>query len=361
MPKIMNDSVLSDDPNSVLRASKYIQSISTKNLDNPSEKPTMPTPDSGKADKVRSSILEFTDKIGEAFDIVNYVDASTKFLFEKYQDEITRPRRRQGAGRFKRGKSSRGYSLPKIPTAEIPKGRYWEKMSDFPYQKRGAGFEGKLKGRMRGGADPNAEFDLGLDEEDEEEDVNVDVEDEEEGDGDDGDDEDEDLSTLTPQPDPNPQEYFGGDFTINKLIDNLIKGKTKFESLLKFFNVKVKNQLKDLPRSEYQDFFTENMELFNQVVGVFQTIIPYLDDLFRFIYDTTGIQTAEKLGFSFQKFEKAIFDVKRALEDAEKMGFEPRRTGAGMMGGVMSGGALGGVPILSSIQQYQRIPTKYLL
>jgi hypothetical protein len=345
MPKIKEDHVLTDDPNSVLRASKYISNIALKNLDNREEEPTLKVPDTKGMDKAQSVVAEFDEKISklsEMFDIIKY---SSTYLYEKYQNAIDL----YGAGR-KKGVKKGGSRPTKLETAETPKSRYYKYYRDAPYNVRGAG-------RMKGGADEDADFDLGLDEEDdEEEDEDVDI---------------NDGSSIAPStntgsagddlPALGDTDLIGGDFTVSKLVDTMVKSSKQIKLLVSFFNKKVVPVLPDLPRSEYQSFIREKLSLIDEITDTFGFINPYIDDIHRYLSAEVGGNTGNILYDAFYTLEDEMVKLVEAIKNSKKTFVEKRRTGAGMSGGVRSGGALGGTPILSSIQQYQHIPTKYLL
>lgn len=367
MPKIRNDSYLSDNPDNIINASKFIQTIALKNMDNRAEEPTLKPIDTKSRDEIEVSFDEFNDKIVQ---IDSFLTSSLSIqsalltqLKEVYGDNFV------GAGRYKRGKSLSGYSLPKLPTAETHKGRYWKNMRDFPYQVKGAGFEGKLKGRMRGGADNGADFDLGLDEEDEE-------------------DEQASFGSFslpssqftegtihTPEPswnefDPpagyqsladtsNPSsvtdegEYiYDPEISVQKLIDNLLRAYTNAKTAKTYFDSKLRNKFNDLPRLKVQQL-TDSKQLLSQIEDVYRNLTEDNDiEYFSFLPS----KYEKGLTEAYKRLDKVIPDLLNDVDRSIDSYAEKRRTGAGM-----SGGARGGVPILSSIQQYQRIPTKYML
>ena len=350
MPKIKEDHVLTDDPNSVLRASKYIGNISLKNLDNRVEEPTLKVPDTKGMEKAQSVVAEFDEKISNLsgmFDVIKY---ATTYIYENYQNAIDL----YGAGR-KKGIKKGGSRPTKLETAETPKSRYYKYYRDAPYNKRGAG-------RMKGGVEPNdPDFDLGLDEEDDEEDDNLYVPLYNEDDG----------SSIAPStntgsagddlPPPIGPDLVGSDFTVTKLVDNLVKASKQTKLVVSFFNKKVVPVLPDLPRMEYQSFINDKLSLIDEIAGTIGFIGPYIDDIHRYLQFEIGGNTANVLYDAFYSLEDELAKLIGSIKNAKKGFVEKRRTGAGMSGGVRCGGALGGTPILSSIQQYQHIPTKYLL
>jgi hypothetical protein len=354
MPKIKDDSLLSDNPNSVINASKYIRTISLKNLDNPMEEPTMKSVDSKTKDEIESLYDEFNDKLTTLDSLLSNAYSIQSVILEELNDEYSE--NFTGAGRFKRGKSSRGYTLSKLQTAETPKGRYWGKMSDFPYQVKGAG-----RSRMRGGADSLPDFDLGLDEEDEEDEFN-------------GDDFTE-ATIHTPEPSWNeydppagyvslagtsnssgftePEEerkMYDPNFSISKLIELLLRSYANAKSAKTFFDSKLRPKLNDIPRLTIQRL-TDSKELLAQVAGIYDSLnndenIP----MFSFLpakYEK-GLTTA------YGKLDGILTKLIDDVVNSVKTFTEKRRTGSGRMSG-------GGSLILSSIDQYKHIPTKYML
>lgn len=354
MPKIRDSYILDETQNSIVRASRRSNNTAIRNLGEAvSEKPV----DASKIEKVAGNIAEFNNMIDEltnGFDVIVYAGT---FLMDSLNQM-------EGAGRMsKKG----GYTLKKIPTAETPKERYYQYMRQAPRLYTNSVMGG---GRLVGGADRDIVLNLGEDEEEEVDPEVVDVEDEEDG-----------LSQLSslssfgssrsgipafiaPDSVPSAPENVGtSDFTIPKMVDNIGKLTTLSEKARRFYKLKVIPDIRVIPRKDFSPSVFEIGQIKEKMEGELDAII---EELRVYLLFSKGEATSNKVFNGYQKLKESVEKLYEEVDNSVRSYVEPRRTGAGRMHRQnteerLLAGALGGVPILSSILQYQHIPTKYLL
>jgi hypothetical protein len=353
--------MLSDDPNNVIRASKFIRTIALKNLDNPAEEPSLKSKDTSGSDAFGKATFEFNEKLNNIDEGVRMLESAMTVLNDRYSldvlsrevedeeflEEIRRQGRWLGSGMKGFKKSKNNYQIPKIPTAEIPKGRYWDKMGSFPYQSRGAGR------RLKGG--------VGTDDEEEEESEGYMTPDESE------------MGERPPTFSEGPpsvvgnlgdfEEYdpgvpVGTEFSLSKIVDNMNKIATMVVTTNKYFNSNIKKKMGSISRNDYMDFIDDEISLINEIKdNLVDNIEPYISSLKVALQGTKDAKYGEEIRRKYIILRDLMVGFYNNVESSKNLYVEQRRTGAGMM----HGGAMGGVPILSSIRQYQHIPTKYML
>jgi hypothetical protein len=402
MPKIKNETVLADNPNSIYAASKNIRTISLKNLDNPAEEPTLKKPQgipddkfAGITEKFKEMLYELNEMISNAGDIADYL---TDYTFDEggpqgagmrggaFSKNITSHTVPNGIGKI-------GHKKPRVyTTAESFKSRYPAKYSQYNYAKTGLNTNANFVGagrRKKGGANQGEDYgDL----------YDVDVEDEEEDD-----DSLAPLSSLGTDPDPSedPDSVnvevddddapVGSDYSYTKLAELLNKMSGLLSKLINFNKKNILKDIQKIDRSQFIDFKKEVIDLLNEMFTTFDEasvdIYRSTDTLFE-----RGTNKSIKLGETITKRAEEVFnkleDLKLEFDFPQyytrsntvrpEQGAERIREGGfidyrGDYNGVntsedlrrikeMNGGARGGVPILSSLaSSYHRIPTKYLL
>jgi hypothetical protein len=340
MPNIKNSKELIFNPDSIFNASRKITKTTLKNI---SDDPTIPNildmmPSSADIDKVKGDYEEFLQLCSIASYNVNTLSNLIEYFQDKYMEQLN------GAGIKKR----RGGGLH-LKSAE-PVGRYYSKLSDFPYMTTNF-----LYGGANGDSDSDEEYDSDID----------------------LGDFSSSSSSRTPssssssrssassvygRDDPldyNPSSY--GDSIdpadLYNPADKSYSGKNIAQSLnacmismnkaLMFFNRNIRNKINLLDRLSVQNLIGVVAELH----AVFDTV-----NLNYFTEENAGEGKAFKstmlnLVLVFEKLDNAV-------DNAVKSYAEPRRTGAGRKSSSMSGGIL----ILNSIPDSQRrCPTKYLL
>ena len=431
MPKIKNETVLADNPNSIYAASKNIRTIALKNLDNPAEEPSLPSKSSSIDDKTQSKIDEFNGLILDLSEFVNGAINISNFLSS---GRSVRGDRYEGmgmsGGAFSKNITS--HTVPtgigKIPhrkprvrtTAESFKSRYPTKYSQYNYSKTGldtnANFvgAGRRRRKMKGGADPEEDYgDLydveieDLDEEDEDSTMTPDS-----LDAPAGRDRDDESGRSPSQGDVD--EIFaergrqlagelGGDFSYGKFLDALTKASTVTNKAKRFFASNVKKNLRSVNRSVVVEFIENEKKKLDEIDDEIDTlglnarrIVSKIEDVinhfgieqgkevtiaknianrYNALFDNFGDLYREVTGSSVGLssgvgLESNVIEPEQGRERIREGGYIDYRgdyTGVNTSEDLrrikeMSGGARGGVPILSSLaSSYRRIPTKYLL
>jgi hypothetical protein len=387
-------------------------------MDNPAEEPTLKAVKNEVDDATQSKIDKFNEliiDINEQADIL--LSVSTGLVsanIEIQGDDVA------GAGRKRGGAFSKNITSHTVPTAESFKPRYGAKYSQYDYAKTGlntnANFvgAGRRRRKMRGGANEGEDYgDL----------ENMLMEEVDYGDEEDSvmtpDSLDDSLAPLSQLSDLSSRSYRGreppnsDDGSLpSDIFERVSSQKLEFktfveasaritaniEKAISLFNKQIKKGLSTLSRSRLIDFIGDEVAKLDEIKGTLETI----EANYNRIIEAFGAYLAQepddeserqqhtrisrlsndiksKFYTLFDKFDTLYNSVKSSLSTRESSGVDVRRTGAGMTDyrgdyyGVntsedlarikeMSGGARGGVPILSSIaSSYHRIPTKYML
>jgi hypothetical protein len=409
MPKLKNGQELNNNPDSVFRASRNIRTIALKNMDNPAEEPTLKPVSTELSDKLAVEIEKFNVMMEEIDEVAGNVENITGVLIDKsgfvgagmkmkggaFSKNITSHAVPNGIGTIKHRK-------PRVlQTGESFKPRYGSKYSQYDYGKTGLNMVKNFVGagrrrKMRGGADPNADFDLGLDEEDEEDEEDEDEEDEED------EEDDSHISVSLPSAsagDDLPDIPSGEGTTATSLLLQLKKLVGSIKRAERFFKSSVRPKLKDMTRPQKMSFIGDTISLLEEIGGTISLAMDYADDVKDIMYMDGNTKTGDNIGSTIREVQEAfkndpefvgtrnvkqpsglyytVDEAGKAFSDIAERSITKK--GSGMLDyrgdytGVntredlerikrMNGGARGGVPILSSIaSSYHRIPTKYML